>query len=152
MNGLCFSTTISACRWWVIVSSCMAYLLLYVTMFYALAIGFCTCIFSKHLYFLTSGFLPCFLVDFPPLFMLERIGLRKLFTKLSYCRTLCSFFRVQMVNCSQCSYIMLLSKLTPSAAKPPTRLEGVLPMGPRSATNGRAHCLRLVLYPEHVTS
>jgi hypothetical protein len=88
----------------------------------------------------------------PPPFMSERIGLRKLFTKLSYCRTLRSFFRVQMVNCSQRSYIMLLSKLTPSTTKPPTRLEGVLPMGPHLATDGRAHCLHLVLYPERVTS
>jgi hypothetical protein len=35
------------------------------------------------------------------LFMSERIGLRKLFAKLSYCMTLCSFLRGQVVNCSQ---------------------------------------------------
>jgi hypothetical protein len=65
--------------------------------------------------------------------MPERIGLRKLFAKLCYCRTLCSFLRGQVVNCLQRSKIMLLSKLTPGTTKPPTRPEEVLPMGPCSA-------------------
>jgi hypothetical protein len=51
--------------------------------------------------FLTSGFLPCFLVDFLLFFMLERIGLRKLFTKFGCCRTVCSLLRGQVVICSQ---------------------------------------------------
>jgi hypothetical protein len=42
----------------------------------------------------------------------------------------------------------MLSKLTPGAAEPPTRLEGVLPMGPRSATNDGPPYLSLVPYPE----
>jgi hypothetical protein len=47
---------------------------------------------------------------------------------------------------------MLLSKLTPSAAKPPTRPEEVLPMGPRLATDGGPPFLSLVSYPERTTS
>jgi hypothetical protein len=43
---------------------------------------------------------------------------------------------------------MLLSKLTPGAAKPLTRPEEVLPTEPRSATDGGASCLSLILYPE----
>jgi hypothetical protein len=42
---------------------------------------------------------------------------------------------------------MLQSKLTSGAAKPLTP-EGVLPMGPRSVTDGRPSCLSLVPYPE----
>jgi hypothetical protein len=83
--------------------------------------------------------------------MSERIGLPKLFAKLGCCRTLCSFLRGQVVNCLQCFLTMLLSKLTPSAAKPLTRPEEVLPMGPRSATDGGPSYLSLVSYPEHVT-
>jgi hypothetical protein len=45
---------------------------------------------------------------------------------------------------------MLLSKLTPSAAKPLMRPEKVLPTGPRSATDGGSPYLSLVLYPERV--
>jgi hypothetical protein len=43
---------------------------------------------------------------------------------------------------------MLLSKLTPGAAKPLMRPEGVLLMGPRSVTNGEPSYLSLVPYPE----
>jgi hypothetical protein len=43
---------------------------------------------------------------------------------------------------------MLLSKLTPDAAKPLTRPEEVLPNEPRSAINDGLPCLSLVLYPE----
>jgi hypothetical protein len=46
---------------------------------------------------------------------------------------------------------MLLSKLTPSTAKPLTRPEKVLPTGPRLATNSGSPCLSLVLYPERAT-
>jgi hypothetical protein len=46
---------------------------------------------------------------------------------------------------------MLLSKLTPGAAKPPMRPEEVLPMGPRSTTDSGPHYLSLVLYPERAT-
>jgi hypothetical protein len=46
---------------------------------------------------------------------------------------------------------MLPSKLILDVAKPPTRPEKVLPMGPRSATNGGSHFLSLVLYPERAT-
>jgi hypothetical protein len=56
-----------------------------------------------------------------------------------------------MVNYSYRSYIMLLSKLTRGAVKPLTLPEGVLPMGPRSATDGGPPCLSLVPYPEHGT-
>jgi hypothetical protein len=133
-------------------SPCMVYLLLCDAMFWGWATRFCTCVFPKHLCFfqlwifalLLSGL--CFLFS-----MSERIGLCKLFTKLGCCRTLCSFLRGQVVNCSQCSLIMLLSKLTPRAAKPLTRPEGVLPMRPRSATNGGPPCLSLVPYPERAT-
>jgi hypothetical protein len=83
--------------------------------------------------------------------MPERVGLRKLFIKLGCCRILRSFLRCQVVNCVQCSYIMLLSKLTPGTAKPLTRLEEVLPKGPHSATDGGLPCLSLVPYPERAT-
>jgi hypothetical protein len=46
---------------------------------------------------------------------------------------------------------MLLSKLTPGAAKPLTRLEDVLLKRPRSATDGGSSCLSLVLYPERAS-
>jgi hypothetical protein len=46
---------------------------------------------------------------------------------------------------------MLLSKLTPSAAKPPTRPEEVIPMGPRLATDGGPPYRSLVPYPERAT-
>jgi hypothetical protein len=46
---------------------------------------------------------------------------------------------------------MLLSKLIPGVAKPLTRPEKVLPMEPRSATDGGPPCLSLVLYPERAT-
>jgi hypothetical protein len=46
---------------------------------------------------------------------------------------------------------MLLSKLTPGAAKPLTRPEKVLHIGPRSATDGGLLCLRLISYPERAT-
>jgi hypothetical protein len=46
---------------------------------------------------------------------------------------------------------MLLSKLTPDVVKPLKRLEGVLPMGPRSAIDGGPSCLSLVSYPERAT-
>jgi hypothetical protein len=125
-----------------VVSLCMGYLFLCVTIFWDLATRFCTCIFSKHLCFthlrvfaLLSG------VSF--LSISKMIGLCKLFAKLGYCRTLWSFLRGQVINCSQRSYIILLSKLTPGAAKPPTCPEGVLPMGPRSA-NGGPPCISLV--------
>jgi hypothetical protein len=84
--------------------------------------------------------------------MPERIGLRKLFAKLGCYRTLCSFLRGQVVNYSQCFLTILLSKLTPSAAKPLTRPERVLPMGPHSATDGGPSCLSLVLYLKRITS
>jgi hypothetical protein len=46
---------------------------------------------------------------------------------------------------------MLLSKLTPGAAKLLMRPEEVLSMEPRSATDGGSPCLSLVLYPECAT-
>jgi hypothetical protein len=46
---------------------------------------------------------------------------------------------------------MLLSKLASDTAKPPTRPEEVLSMGPRSATDGGPPCLRLVPYLERAT-
>jgi hypothetical protein len=46
---------------------------------------------------------------------------------------------------------MLLSKLTLGATKFLTRPEGVLPLGPRSATDGGPPCLILVPYPERAT-
>jgi hypothetical protein len=46
---------------------------------------------------------------------------------------------------------MLMSKLTPGAAKPLARPEEVLPTGPRSATNGGPPCLSLIPYPERAT-
>jgi hypothetical protein len=46
---------------------------------------------------------------------------------------------------------MLLSKLTPGTAKPLTRPEEVLPMGPRSATDGEPPCLSLLPYHERAT-
>jgi hypothetical protein len=51
LNGLRFLAAILACRWWVIVSLCMAYLLLCVVIFWALATRFCTRIFSRYLCF-----------------------------------------------------------------------------------------------------
>jgi hypothetical protein len=80
--------------------------------------------------------------------MPKRIGLHKLFIKLSCYRTLCSFLRGQVVNCLQRSQIMLLSKLTSGATKPAMRPEEVLPMWPVSATDSGLPCLILVLYPE----
>jgi hypothetical protein len=41
---------------------------------------------------------------------------------------------------------MLISKLISGTAKPLTRLEEVLPMGPRSVTDGGPPCLSLALY------
>jgi hypothetical protein len=96
-------------------------------------------------------FLSCFLVSFIPFLWLKRLVCVKLFAKLSCCRTLCSFLSGQMVNCSQCSLTMLLSKLTPGAAKPLTCPEKVLPMWLRSATDGGPPCLSLVPYPKHAT-
>jgi hypothetical protein len=119
----------------------MAYLLLCVAMFWALATQFCTCIFSKHLYFSHLWVFALLLSGLSSLFMPEMIGLCKLFAKLGCCRILCFFRRGQVVNCLQRSWIMLLSKLTPGVAKPSTHPEGVLPMGPRSATNGEPPCL-----------
>jgi hypothetical protein len=55
----------------------MAYLLLCVAMFCALATGFVLASFQSISDFLTSEFLPCFLVSFLPLFMPEKIGLRQ---------------------------------------------------------------------------
>jgi hypothetical protein len=101
--------------------------------------------------FLTSGFLPCFLVGFLLFFMPEKIGLRKLFATLGCCRILCSFLSGQVVNCSQRSLTTFLSKLTPDVAKPLMRPDEVLPMGPRSATNGGPPCLSQVPYPERAT-
>jgi hypothetical protein len=75
----------------------------------------------------------------------------KLFTKLGCCRILCSFLSGQVINYSQHSSTMLLSKLTLGAAKPLTRPEEVLPMGPRSATDGGPPYLSLVPYPERAT-
>jgi hypothetical protein len=46
---------------------------------------------------------------------------------------------------------MLLSKLTPGVTKPLTRLEGVLPVGPRSDIDGGLPCLSLIQNPEHAT-
>jgi hypothetical protein len=56
-----------------------------------------------------------------------------------------------MVNCPQRYYTMLLSKLTPDAAKPLTRSEEGLPIGLHSATNGGLPCLSVVRYPERAT-
>jgi hypothetical protein len=83
--------------------------------------------------------------------MPEKIGLCKLFVKLGCYRILCSFLSGHVVNCWHHSFTLLLSKLTPSAAKPLTRLEEVLPMGPRSAIKDGPPCLSLVLYPERAT-
>jgi hypothetical protein len=113
-------------------------------------LGFVLTSFQRTSAFFAFGFLPCFLVFFS-FFMPKRIGMRKLFTKLGCCRMLCSSLRGQVVNCSQCSLTMLLSKLTPGAAKPLTRPEYVLSMGPRSATDGGPSCLSLVLYPACAT-
>jgi hypothetical protein len=101
----------------------MAYFLLCDAIFWGFDTRFHAYVFSKHLCFFASRFLPHFLVGFAPFFMPERIGLRKLFAKLGYCRTLCSFLRGQLVNCSQRSLTMLLSKLTPDTAKLLTRPE-----------------------------
>jgi hypothetical protein len=108
LNRLHFSAAISARRRWVIVSmydlsSPMCYHIL------GFATRFCTCIFLKYLCFFTSGFLSHFLVGFAPFFIPEMIGLRKLFVKLGYCRTLCSLLRGQVVNYSQCFLTILLS-------------------------------------------
>jgi hypothetical protein len=46
---------------------------------------------------------------------------------------------------------MLVSKLTPDAAKPLTRPEEVLLTGPRSATDDGPPCLSLILYPERAS-
>jgi hypothetical protein len=46
---------------------------------------------------------------------------------------------------------MLLSKLIPNTAKPPTRPEEVLPMGAHSATDGGPPYLRVSLYSECAT-
>jgi hypothetical protein len=71
--------------------------------------GFVLMSFQSTSTFFTYGFLPCFLVGFVPSFMRKRIGLHKLFAKLCYYRTLFSFLSGRVVNCSQRSYIMLLS-------------------------------------------
>jgi hypothetical protein len=103
--------------------------------------------------FFICGFLSCYLVGFVLLFLyLKGLVCAKCLLKLSCCRTLCSFLRGQVVICSQHSYIMWLSKLAPGTAKPPKRLEEVLPMGPRLATDGGPPCLSLVPYPERATS
>jgi hypothetical protein len=47
---------------------------------------------------------------------------------------------------------MLLSKLTSGAAEILRRPEEVLPLVPRSATDGGLSCLSLVLYPQRATS
>jgi hypothetical protein len=83
--------------------------------------------------------------------MPTKIGLHKLFAKLAYCRILCSFLSDHVVNCSQRSLIMLLSKLTSGAAKPLTHPEEVLSMGPRSATDSGPSCIRLVPYLKRAT-
>jgi hypothetical protein len=112
-------------------SPCMAYLLLCDVIFWVLATRFYTCVFSKHLcFFSASGLLPHFLVGFALFFIPERVGLRKLFAKLDCCKTLCSFLRGYVVNCSQRSLTILLSKLTPRAAKPLTRPKEVHHRGP----------------------
>jgi hypothetical protein len=64
---------------------------------------------------------------------------------------LCPFLSGEVVNCSQYFLTMLLSKLTLGRAKPLTHPEKVLPMGPRSATDGGPPCLSLDLYPERAT-
>jgi hypothetical protein len=83
--------------------------------------------------------------------MHKKISLCKLFAKLCCCRILCSFFSGQVVNCSQRSLAMLLSKLTSGAPKPETRPEEVLSMGPRSATNDGPPYFSLVPYLERAT-
>jgi hypothetical protein len=83
--------------------------------------------------------------------MPEKISLHKLFAKLVYYRILCSFLSGQVVNYSQRSLIMLLSKLTLGAAKPLTHPEEVLSMGPRSATDSGPPCIRLIPYPKRAT-
>jgi hypothetical protein len=79
---------------------------------------------------------------------MKKLVYARLFAKLGCCRTLCHFLSDQVVNCSQLSLTMLLSKLTPGTAKPLTRPEEVLPMGPRSATDSGPPCPSLVTYPE----
>jgi hypothetical protein len=108
-------------------------------------------LFKASLLFFTSEFLPCFLVSFLPFLCLKRLVCAKLFTKLGYCRILCSFLSGQVVNCPQRSLNMLLSKLTLGATKPLTRPEKVLPMWPRSAIDGGPPCLSLVSYPKRAT-
>jgi hypothetical protein len=85
----------------VIVSPCMAYLLLCVAMFWDLATRFCTCIFSNHFCFSHLRVFVLLLSGLSSIFMPERIDLRKLFAKLDCCMTLCSFLRDQVINCSQ---------------------------------------------------
>jgi hypothetical protein len=143
MNRLRFLAAISAHRRWVIVSPCMACLLLCVATFWALATRFCSI--SA---FLTSEFLPCFLISFLPFLCLKRLVCAKLFAKLGCCRTLCSFLSYQVVNSSHRFLTLLLSKLTPGTVKPLTHSEKVFPMGPCSTTDGGPPCLSLVLYPE----
>jgi hypothetical protein len=96
--------------------------------FGGLAIRFYTCVFSKHLCFFTLWVFAVLLSGLCSIFVFipEMIVLCKLFTKLCCCSTLCSFLRCQVVNCSQCSYIMLLSKLTLGTAKPWMRPEEAL--------------------------
>jgi hypothetical protein len=117
------------------VSPCMAYLLLCDAMFFGLATQFYACVFSKHLCFFHLRVFVLLFNGLYSLFMPKKIGVHKLFAKLGYCRTLCSFLSGRVVNYSQCSQIILLSKLTTGAAKPLTRPEEVLPVGPRSATD-----------------
>jgi hypothetical protein len=130
----------------------MAYLLLCVAMFWVLATRFCTCIFLKYLCFSHLQVFALLLSELSsPFLCLKELVCAKLFAKLGCCRTLCSFLTDQVVNYSQRSLTMLLSKLTPRVAKPLMRPEEVLPMGSRSATDGGPPYLSLVSYPERAT-
>jgi hypothetical protein len=110
--------------------------------------GFVLASFQSISAFLISEFLSCFLESFLSFLCLKRLVCTKLFAKLGYCRILCSLLSGQVVNCSQCSLTMLLSKLTPDSAKPLTRPEKVLPLGPCSAIDGGPPYISLVPYPE----
>jgi hypothetical protein len=126
----------------------MAYLLLCVTIFWALATSFCTYVFLKHHYFSHLRVFVLLLSELSSLLCLKRLVFAKLFTKLGCCRILCHFLSGQVVNCSQRSLTMLLSKLTLDTAKPLTHPEEVLTMGPCSATDDGPPCLSLVPYPK----
>jgi hypothetical protein len=99
-----------------------------------LATRFYTYVFSKYLCFFHLHVFALLFSGLCSLFVSERIDLRKLFAKLDCCRTLCSFLRGQVVNYSQHSLTMLLSKLTPDAAKALTRPEEVFSIGLHSTT------------------